>query len=212
MDAAFNSQMFDDAIVAEIARHGVVRKFPIKTILIHEGDVSDSFFVILDGGVRVYRTDEAGRTVTLGFLGRGQCFGELALAGGQRDASVETMEETRCAIVPGTHLRALTLTTPAVAIFLVDVLIARVRDLSSTVKSLALENVYQRIARLLTESADFVEGEWVVRARLTHREIAECIGSSREMVSRVLKELTSGGYVRVEDASITILKKLPQGW
>jgi CRP/FNR family cyclic AMP-dependent transcriptional regulator len=212
VDAPAGPNDLEDPAIREIASHGVVRRYPARTVLVHEGDLSETFFVILDGSVRVYRSDELGRSVTLGVLGRGECFGELAQSGAPRDASVEVIEDATCALIAGQRLRTLIPTSSAVALFVIDVLIRRVHHLSSSVKSLALENVYQRIARLLQGSAERRGELLVVRGRLTHKEIAERIGSSREMVTRVLKELTAGGYLDVGDDQITILKKLPRGW
>jgi len=80
------------------------------------------------------------------------------------------------------------------------------------VKSLALQDVYGRLVRLMMELSEPSGAERVVRQKLTQQDIAERIGSSREMVNRVMKELTIGGYVSVRDGRHVIHRKLPSAW
>jgi CRP/FNR family cyclic AMP-dependent transcriptional regulator len=84
-----------------------------------------------------------------------------------------------------------------------------VRRLTEQVKSLALQDVYGRMVRLLMELSEPVGDERVVREKLTQQDIADRVGSSREMVNRVMKDLTTGGYVVVRDGRHVIQKKLP---
>ena len=93
-----------------------------------------------------------------------------------------------------------------------DDLIALVRRSTDTVKSLALDDVYTRIKKLLVEMAVAEDDRLVVPDRLTQQDIADRVGSSREMVSRIFKQLTIGGYVATEGKRIVLLKKLPARW
>ena len=79
-------------------------------------------------------------------------------------------------------------------------------------KSLALSDVYGRLVRLLTSLAVEENGRQTVPAKLTQQDIAERVGSSRDMISRLMKDLVAGGYLAVEDRSITLLRKLPPAW
>ncbi|MDE2048988.1 MAG: helix-turn-helix domain-containing protein, partial [Betaproteobacteria bacterium] len=91
-------------------------------------------------------------------------------------------------------------------------LILRVRALTDNVKSLALEDVYGRVAALLRRLS-VPEGEHrVVPDRLTQQDIAEHVGASREMISRIFKDLVKGGYVRIDAGRIVLLKALPAAW
>ena len=86
------------------------------------------------------------------------------------------------------------------------------RQATDSVKSLALQDVYSRVVRFLYETSDEVDGERLVRERLTQQQIADRVGSSREMVSRILKDLTAGGYVSMERGRIILHRKPPPGW
>jgi CRP/FNR family cyclic AMP-dependent transcriptional regulator len=87
-----------------------------------------------------------------------------------------------------------------------------VRALTSNVKSLALLDVYGRVARTLLDLAENVDGQMIIVQKLTHQDIADMVGASREMVSRILKDLVSGGYITIKNKRFTINEKLPQGW
>jgi CRP/FNR family cyclic AMP-dependent transcriptional regulator len=123
-----------------------------------------------------------------------------------------TLEPTTCAVVTGANLHEFVAAHPEFAQHLIVNLIQRVRRLTGSVKSLALDDVYSRIVALLY-SLSVPEGERrVVPDKLTQQDIAEHVGASREMVSRVFKELTLGGYVTVKAGHIVVLRKPPAAW
>ena len=102
---------------------------------------------------------------------------------------------------------------PDFALHLMRKLIGMVRRLTEQVRSLALQDVYSRVVRLLTDLSDPVSGEErVLRRKLTQQDIADRVGSSREMVNRVMKELTAGGYVAQREGRIVLLRKPPAAW
>jgi CRP/FNR family cyclic AMP-dependent transcriptional regulator len=199
-------------LLEAMAARGGVRRYPAQSILINEGDTSDSLYVVLSGRLRVFASSESGREVVLGEHGPGEYLGELALDGEKRSVSVKTLEPTTCCVVPGPQLRSFLAENPEFALHVMDKLIRMVRRLTEQVKSLALQDVYGRIARLLMELSDEAGDERVVRLKLTQQDIAARVGSSREMVSRVLKELTAGGYVAMRDGRHVIRRKLPPAW
>lgn len=194
-----------------LAAHGNVRLYKANTILIHEGDAGDTLYIVVDGRLLVYTASEDGREVVLSEWGPGEYVGELSLDGQPRAASVRTMVPTRCCVVAGSELRAFMAEHPDFAVHLMQKLVRMVRRLTAQVKSLALQDVYGRMVRVLMELSDPVGagGERIVRERLTQQDIADRVGSSREMVNRVMKELTTGGYVTLRDGRHVILRKLP---
>ena len=196
----------------EIAATGVVRQFPRQTVLIHDGDTGDSLYIILAGRVKVYASNAAGREVVIDFHGPGECLGEMSLDGATRSASVMTVEPTTCAIVSRAHFRDFILAHPDFAMYLIEKLIHRVRVTTENVKSLALSDVYGRLARLLNALATEADGKLTVHEKLTQQDIADRIGASRDMIGKLMKDLVAGGYLAVEDRTITILRKLPTGW
>ena len=199
-------------LLRQIAATGVIRSFPKNTILINEGDQGDSLFIILTGKVKVYASNAAGKEVVIAFHGPGEYVGEMSLDGAPRSASVMTTEATTSAVVSRAQFREFILAHPDFALHLIEKLIQRVRLTTENVKSLALSDVYGRLVKLLlTLAVDRGDG-LVVPEKLTQQDIAERIGASRDMISRLLKDLVAGGYLTVQDRTITILKKPPPGW
>jgi CRP/FNR family cyclic AMP-dependent transcriptional regulator len=195
-----------------IATSGIVRQFPKNTILINEGDVGDSLYIVLTGKVKVFASNEAGKEVVLDFHGPGEYVGEMSLDNEPRSASVVTTEPTSCAVVSRVNFRDFVLAHPEFALNLIEKLIQRMRRTTENVKSLALSDVYGRLVRLLTGLAKDVGGVQVVPERLTQQDIAERVGASRDMISRLMKDLVGGGYLSVDERTITIHKKLPPAW
>jgi CRP/FNR family cyclic AMP-dependent transcriptional regulator len=181
-------------------------------VLIHDGDTGDSLYIILAGRVKVYASNAAGREVVIDFRGQGEVLGEMSLDGSPRSASVMTVEPTTCAIVGRTHFREFILAHPDFAMYLIEKLIHRVRATTEDLKSLALSDVYGRLARLLNALATEAGGRRVVQEKLTQQEIADRVGASRDMIGKLMKDLVAGGYLSVEDRTIAILRKLPTGW
>ncbi len=202
----------EDATLRNIASSGVVRTFPRNTILINEGDVGDALYVVLSGRVKVFASNEAGREFVIDFHGPGEYVGEMTLDGAPRSASVITVEPTTCAVVNRTQFRDFILAHPDFAMHLIERLIHRVRVTTSNLKSLALSDVYGRLARLLNALAHEAGGKLVVPEKLTQQDIADRVGASRDMIGKLMKDLIGGGYLAIEERTITILRKLPTGW
>jgi CRP/FNR family cyclic AMP-dependent transcriptional regulator len=199
-------------IVGAIAASGVVRTFPRHAVLINEGDRGDTLYVILSGRVKVYSSNEAGREFVIDFHGPGEYVGEMMLDGELRSASVVTVEPTTCAVVSRAQFREFILAHPDFAMHLIESLVRRVRVTTGNLKSLALSDVYGRLVRLLNALAHDVNGRQVVPEKLTHQDIADRVGASRDMIGKLMKDLVAGGYLAVEERTITILRKLPTGW
>lgn len=196
-----------------IASHGVIKAFPKYSIVLTEGDESDFICVILEGLVKVYASDENGKEVILNIQGPGEYFGELALIDKvPRSASVMTIKPSRLVFVSRSDFEACLTENPALALKLIRALTKRVRSLTEIVKNLALQDVYGRITRILPKLAEEKDGLLVIDQRLTHQDIANMVGASREMVSRILKDLNTGGYIQIKNKIITITGKLPRAW
>jgi CRP/FNR family cyclic AMP-dependent transcriptional regulator len=196
-------------LLAALAAHGNSRTFRAQTILITEGDVGSSLYIVVEGRLRAYASSPEGRDVILSEHGPGEYVGELSLDGGTRSASVKTVEPTTCCVVQAAQLPGFLAAHPEFALHLTQKLTRMVRRLTEQVKSLALQDVYGRMVRLLMEMSEEVGDERIVREKLTQQDIADRVGSSREMVNRVMKELTTGGYVAVRDGRHVIRRKLP---
>ncbi|MEP6873145.1 MAG: Crp/Fnr family transcriptional regulator [Burkholderiales bacterium] len=207
-----DAKVLNDSLLREIASTGGVKRYPAYAVLINEGDVADTLFIILAGRVKVYAGNAAGKEVILNELGAGEYVGEVPLDGGVRSASVMTLEPTTCALVTGANLREFIAKHPDFALHLIRNLILRLRTLTDSVKSLALDDVYGRVVGLLQKMAVIEDGQRAIPQRLTQQEIADRVGASREMVSRIFKELTTGGYLSVKAGRIVVLKTPPAAW
>ena len=201
-----------DEFVRALAEHGVVRKFPKGAVIITEGDPSDSIYVILSGRVKVYLSDSDDREVVLNTCGPGTYLGELAFDDAPRSASVMTLEPSTFSVISGKRFRDFVVASPDAAIHLIRDLIRRVRALSENVRNLALLDVYGRVAHLLLELAEEKDGRLIIDQPYTQQELAKRIGCSREMISRIFKDLVAGGYIKLDAKRISIEQPLPKRW
>ena len=201
-----------DAELKAMGSHAIARSYAKNAVIVTEGERTDSLYIVLSGRVKVYVSDDAGHDVVLVTQGPGEYFGELVLDEGPRSASVITMEPTRLLVVPHADFRDFVRNNPPFALNLIEKLIARVRMLTASVKNLALMDVYGRVARLLLELAEEQGEGLVIPQRLTQQDIASRIGASREMVSRILRDLTVGGYLTRTRGGIVLHRKPPEHW
>jgi CRP/FNR family transcriptional regulator, cyclic AMP receptor protein len=202
----------DEETLRKLAPGGAVRAYARNVVVVSEGDATGSLYVVLSGKVKVFVSDETGKEVVVNTIGTGDYFGELVLDGGPRAASIMTLEPSRFFVIPQRDVEALLASNPDFARNLVRKLIGRVRSLTARVLDLALKDVYQRLTKYLEETAVEQGGERVVSDRLTQSDIAARIGGSREMVSRILRDLAAGGYISVEAKRIILHRKLPAHW
>lgn len=198
--------------IEALARGAAIRSFPKNAVVVNEGDRTDSLYVVLAGRVKVFLADEDGNQVTLGTQGAGEYFGEMVLDEGPRSASVMTLEPSRFAVVSKDQFADFLASQPGFTLRLVKKLISRTRTLTDNVRSLALLDVYGRVARLLLELAVEQAGRRVIPEKLTQQDIASRVGASREMVSLILKDLSAGGYISVSGKTITVNREPPKHW
>lgn len=197
-----------------IARAAQKKVYPKNTIILSEGDTTDSLYMVCRGKVKVSIVDEYGKEIILAILGAGEYFGEMtAMAeGAARSACVMTREPCELMVLQKESFRKIVKNSPDIVFALLHKSMERLREANKKIESLALLDVYGRVARLFTNLAKPYEGMQVIDEKLTHQDIASMVGSSREMVSRVMKELSSGGYITVTRKTITINSKLPYSW
>jgi CRP/FNR family cyclic AMP-dependent transcriptional regulator len=160
----------------------------------------------------VFATGPDDREIVFDIHGPGEYVGEMALDGGSRSASVMTLEPTTCSVVTRVTLKDHISKHPEFAFELLAKVIRRARRATESARDLALLDVYGRVRRLFDSLAVEREGARLIPEKLTHQEIADRVGSSREMVSRLLKDLEKGGYIELGVKRITLKKKLPARW
>ena len=196
-----------------LARRGDLRRYRKGALLIEEGATGDTLYLVLTGRVRAYSLGSNDRELTFGVYGPGEYVGEMSLDGGPRSASVITLEPTTCSVVTRHTLREHIAAQPDFAFELLARVIRRARLATSNARSMALIDVYGRVTRLLEELAvPQPDGTRVIAEKLTHAEIASRVGCSREMVSRLMKDLTLGGHIRRVDTGLVLRRPLPLRW
>jgi len=191
----------------------VQRTYPRNSVILNQGDEATSLYIVLSGRLKVYRSDAEGREFILATLSEGDHFGELALVDdAPRSASVATLEPCKLLSLSKASFQESLMGQSKLATQLIQRLAGKVRRLTDSAYLIATEDVFGRLKALLLERAKPERDAMVIEERLTHQEIASRIGCTREMVSRIMRDLTSGGYIEVADHRIVIRKKLPQSW
>jgi CRP/FNR family transcriptional regulator, cyclic AMP receptor protein len=199
--------------VARLSKLAYARQFPARAVIVTEGEETDALYVILEGRAKAYVSDAAGKEAVLSIMGPGEYFGEISIDERPRSASVMTLDPSRLLVIPNEKFRTFLAEDPEFTLHFIRKLMHRIRELTKLVGSLTLLDAYGRVARLLLESAVEENGLQVIPGRLTQSDIASRVGCSREMVSRIFKELTRGGYIIVDgDHRITIVKRPPEKW
>jgi CRP/FNR family cyclic AMP-dependent transcriptional regulator len=188
------------------------RRFPRNSFIIRAGEETDALYIILAGRAKVLIPDDDGNEVILSVIGPNEFFGEMGLLDDQpRSASVETTEPCEMLrISRGAFLNCLKDNFDA-ALIIIRNLVKRLREADRKIESLALIDVYGRVARLLMEMAKQENGQWMIEKAPPKQEIARMIGASREMVSRVVKDLHDKGVIRAEKRKIFVLDRESMG-
>lgn len=200
-------------LIELLAKQGDLRRFAAEERLIAEGDVSDTLYILVSGQLKVFTHGPKDRELVYNVLEPGEVFGEMFLDGETRSASVKAVVESECLVIAGDRIRDLIRTHPDFAEHLMMKLISRVRQATKTIRSLAMEGVYERTVMLLEEMAVTVDGSRRIPAFITQVYIASRIGATREMVNHVLRDLTRGGFISKEGRrQIIIIKNLPKRW
>lgn len=206
----FNHLSDDD--LAILSKHATVRSYKKNTVIVNKGDETSSLYIIIEGNLNAYIEDNHGKELILSKMGTGEAFGELSLLSNiERSASVITTTAAKLAIISKDVFMDFLSKNPTIAFNIIQSLISRIHNLTENVSSLALLDVYGRIVQVLYKNAVEQNGQLITN-RLTHQDIANMIGASREMVSKILKDLRQGGYIKFDSKSIIIERPLPAEW
>jgi CRP/FNR family transcriptional regulator, cyclic AMP receptor protein len=179
------------------------RNFPRGTTVIAAGDTTDTLYVVISGRLKVMMSDDEGREVILTMLGPNEYFGEMGLIDDSpRSASVIALEACELLALSKRDFKNCLAENFEMTMTVMRGLVKRLRDADGKIGSLALMDVYGRVARLLLEMAETIDGQMVVTKKIAKQDIAKMIGASREMVSRVMKDLQASGYMEVRGKAI----------
>src|SRR5687768_9117909 len=169
-----------------VSRKSVTR----STMVMAAGDATDSLYIVLSGRLKVMMSDAEGKEVILAILGPGEFFGEMGLIDDEpRSASVVALEACELLGITKRDFKKALAENFEMTMAVMRGLVRRLREADRKIGSLALLDVYGRVARLLLDMAETIDGEKIVTKRLPKQDIAKMIGASREMVSRVMKDL-----------------------
>jgi CRP/FNR family transcriptional regulator, cyclic AMP receptor protein len=203
------SSLKDDELEA-IARVTVLKNCPKDTMLLIAEEEGDSLFIIRDGKVKVTSFSESGKEVIFSILSDGDFFGDMSLLDGKpRSASVVTIEESSVYILRRADFHDIIEKHPGIALKLLTELTSRLRKADTRIESLALLNVSGRVAGILLQLADesgkkSPEGI-VIHSRPTHQDLANMVGTTRETVTRILKQMESRNYIVLSGKKVIIL-------
>ncbi|GIK26756.1 MAG: Crp/Fnr family transcriptional regulator [Betaproteobacteria bacterium] len=213
VDALRSMPIFESLSVERlvpIARVAVFRKVPRGATILRAGDRTDFVYFILSGTLKVLVSDEEGREVILSILNPGEFFGEMGvLDDNPRSATVATTSPCEFVVISKADFKLCLAENFDVSLFIMRNLVKRLRTADRNIESLALMDVYGRVARLLLELAEKdEEGRQVVKRKISKQDIAKMVGASREMVSRVMKDLHLQGLIEEGDGRILLREKL----
>ena len=194
-----------NALAGVISRRSLLK----NRVVLQAGDQTDSLYIVISGRTKVQMADDEGKEVILAVLGPGDFFGEMGLIDDEpRAASVLTTEPCEFVVITKDDFNALLKNNFEIAMVIMRGLVKRLREADRKIESLALLDVYGRVARVLLEFSETTPGgEKIVKGKLPRQDIAKMIGASREMVSRVMKGLEVGGYIEVRDDGSIVLRE-----
>lgn len=199
----------DEEQLSVLARTIVRKSVRRNAKIIGAGDPTDSLYIVINGRLKVLMSDEQGREVILSILGPGEFFGEMGLLDDSpRSATVMTLEPCDLLTISKTDFKRRLAENFDLSLMVMRGLVKRLREADQKIGSLALMDVYGRVARLLLEMAEDVGGEKVVVKKMSKQDIAKMIGASREMVSRVMKDLQRSGAIVPRGRSIVLRSKI----
>lgn len=199
-----------DSQVERLAAGSVRRNFPRGRTIVAEGEPSQSLYILLSGRAKVQRSDTEGKEVILSVLTAGECFGEMSLIDdAPRSASVITLESSDFMSIAKDSFKSVLVSSPEISLRIMKGLVKRLREADKKIETLALLDVYGRVARVLLDFSEPVGNDRIVKNKLPRQEIAKMIGASREMVSRVMKGLETEGYITaMPEGKIMLREKL----
>jgi CRP/FNR family cyclic AMP-dependent transcriptional regulator len=184
------------------------KSYPKNAVVLTEGEMGDSLYMIQSGKVKVFIGDEEGREIILKILGPGAFFGEMSMIDKQpRSASVTTIEASTFQVLTHSAFERCVEQEPRIGNMVMQILAQRVREADRKIGTLALMDVYGRVASTLLELSVYSNGKLMVGEKLSQQDLANMVGASREMVNRILKDLSDRGFISIESKAITIINR-----
>lgn len=198
-----------DEDIRELMSVAKQRTFRSGEVIFHRDDPGQVLYVIKDGKVKISLISPDGQEIALAVLGKGECFGELALLDGEpRSADAIALERVQCYTLQRSDFHKAIMKNPKIAIEVLEVLSRRLRRTDEQVENLIFLDVYGRVAKKLLELAEEhgakVDDGTRIEVRLTQQELASMVGASRESVNKVLGYFTEKQFISTDKHRITI--------
>lgn len=186
---------------AQVIADGVIkRRFRRGEIIVEQGRKSDALFILLSGRARVITSDSRGREVILAVLEAGDYLGEMSLIDNEpHSATVRAEVQTDVLVLGRSEFAACLPENSSLSYAILRGLVSRLRNADRQIESLALLDVYGRVARALLDMAQEEEGARIIRQKVSRQDLAKVVGASREMVSRVMKDLEERGLIQTQE-------------
>jgi len=198
--------LFSDDELAAVFPAIQHRTYPRHSFMLRAGEKTDALYILLSGRAKVVIDDGDGREVTLTVIGPSEFFGEMSLIDEKpRSASVEALESCEVLYISKSAFMSCLKNNFEVAMLMLRSVVGRLREADQKIASLALMDVHGRVARLIMDLGREVDGTWLVDTG--SEEMARMVGASREMVSRVLKEMRDRGLIRRDKRKIVVLDR-----
>lgn len=200
-----------DAQAESLAAAVIKRRYRRGEFIVEQGQRSNTLFILLSGRARVISSHTRGREVILATMGQGDYIGEMSLIDNEPHSATVRAETQTDALLLSGHEFARCMPEPnSVAFMILRGLTQRLRRADRNIESLALMDVYGRVARVLLEAAtEDLKGQMIIREKISRQDIAKMVGASREMVSRVMKDLEERKFIEtLEGGSILVFDRL----
>jgi CRP/FNR family cyclic AMP-dependent transcriptional regulator len=196
-----------------IADSVVKRRFRRGEVIVEQGRKSNALFILLNGRARVLTADHRGREVILAVLQPGDYVGEMSLIDDEpHSATVRAEVQTDMLVLGRNEFSRCLPDSSSLSYAVLRGLVARLRNADRQIESLALLDVYGRVARTLLDMAEEDKGIKIIRGKVSRQDMAKMVGASREMVSRVMKDLEDRGVIEtLENGSVVIKERLHSG-
>ena len=193
-----------------IADSVVKRRFKRGELIVEQGTKSNALFILLNGRARVLTADSRGREVILAVLQTGDYVGEMSLIDNEpHSATVRAEVQTDMLVLGRPEFSRCLPESSSLAYGILRGLVARLRNADRQIESLALLDVYGRVARTLLDMSEEEKGIKIIRGKVSRQDMAKVVGASREMVSRVMKDLEERGVIEtLENGSVVIKERL----
>jgi len=206
----FNNFPFEE--LSEIAKITELESYDKDAIVFRENTTGDNLYFILSGIVRIYKTAQDGKTKTLAYLEKGDFFGEMtAFVSGERSASARAMEPCKVAVINNKDLLTLISKNPRIARHFLDTMTMRLREADKQIQALTFQNVQSRLTVLLFDLADRhgkqTDTGILIDFPITHQELANMVGTAREVVSRILTNWKFQGLIDTDKHNIVLKDK-----